>query len=315
MNQAKYRDDLPQLGDQLFLTDSGLETWLLFQQGVDLPDFAAFPLLDDKAGRARIAGYLRRHALIAAEAGLGFVLETPTWRANAGWGEGLGYDAAGLAKNNAAAVELLFELREEFETASSPFVISGQMGPRADGYAPEASLSADEAADFHAAQIGTLADAGADFVSALTMPQTSEAVGIVRAAQAAGIPAVISFTLETDGRLPSGETLPDAIEAVDSATGAGPAYYMINCAHPTHFEHVVASGAPALQRVRALRANASTKSHEELDNSTELDDGDPAELAAQYRALREALPQVTILGGCCGTDHRHVAAICLACGA
>ncbi len=315
MIQAKYRDDLPQLGDQLFLTDSGLETWLLFQQGVDLPDFAAFPLLDHEEGRARITGYLRRHALIATEAGLGFVLETPTWRANAGWGEGLGYDAAALAKNNAAAVDLLFKLREEFETASSPFVISGQMGPRADGYTPEASLSADQALDFHKPQIETLADAGADFVSALTMPQTSEAVGIVRAAQATGIPAVISFTLETDGRLPNGETLADAIEAVDDATGAGPAYYMINCAHPTHFEHVVGSGAPALQRVRALRANASTKSHEELDNSTELDDGDPAELAAQYRALREALPQVTILGGCCGTDHRHVEAICLACGA
>jgi len=312
---AKYRNDLPQLGDQLFLTDSGLETWLLFQQGVDLPEFAAFPLLDDAEGRKHLTSYMRRHAQIAADAGLGFILETPTWRASPQWGDRLGYDAAGLAKNNRAAIEFLLELREEFETALSPFVISGQMGPYGDGYSPEALLSPEDAMAYHAAQIETFADADADFVSALTMTHTGEAIGIAAAAQTAGIPAVISFTVETNGRLPSGESLAEAIESVDAATGAGPAYYMINCAHPTHFEAVVGSGAPALQRIRALRANASAKSHEELDNSTELDEGDPAELASQYRALRGVLPNVTILGGCCGTDHRHVEAICLACGA
>ena len=126
------------------------------------------------------------------------------------------------------------------------------------------------------------------------------------------MPAAISFTLEIDGKLPSGDTLADAIARTDAETGAYPAYYMINCAHPTHFEHVLRDGGAWTKRIRGLRANASARSHAELDESTELDDGNPEELGVQYRELRSLLPQLTVVGGCCGTDHRHVAAICKA---
>ncbi len=318
--RAKYRESLPQLGSGLFLTDSGLETWLIFTQGFALLEFAAFPLLDDARGRGHIVAYFRRHGRIAVGAGLGFILEAPTWRASAAWGRRLGYGAAALARVNREAIELMLALRAEFETGASPFVVSGQLGPAGDAYRPEALMTPARAERYHAPQVAALADAGADLVSALTLTHTGEAVGIVRAARAAGVPAVISFTLETDGRLPSGEGLAEAIALVDRATGGGPAYYMVNCAHPTHLEGALAGGSggaggDALSRLRGLRANASAKSHAELDEAGELDEGDAQQLAGQYRALRRRLPGLTILGGCCGTDHRHVAAIAGACAA
>jgi len=192
-------------------------------------------------------------------------------------------------------------------------VISGCVGPRGDGYDPAHVMSAEEAERYHAEQIRVFAATAADVVTAITMTNVPEAIGVTRAARAAGMPVVISFTVETDGRLPTGDSLKDAIERVDAATGEGPAYYMINCAHPTHFEGALAGGEPWARRLRGLRANASTKSHAELDEAEELDDGNPAELGAQYRALRDRLPHLVVLGGCCGTDHRHIGAIASAC--
>jgi S-methylmethionine-dependent homocysteine/selenocysteine methylase len=122
-----------------------------------------------------------------------------------------------------------------------------------------------------------------------------------------------SFTVDTDGRLPTGQTLGDAVAEVDAATGGAPAYYMINCAHPTHFDGALAARARWVDRMRGLRANASTRSHAELNESTELDVGNPAELGAQYAALRRRLPRLNVMGGCCGTDDRHMAAIAEAC--
>ncbi len=171
-------------------------------------------------------------------------------------------------------------------------------------------LTADEAEAYHATQIGTFADTAADMVTALTMTYADEAIGVTRAAQKAGLPAVISFTLETDGRLPNGQPLGEAIEQVDRETGNGPAYYMINCAHPTHFEAVLEQGAPWVERIGGLRTNASMKSHAELDEAEELDEGDPADLSTRHGALKSRLPKVNVLGGCCGTDARHVGAIC-----
>ncbi len=312
MAAGKHRQALPQMNGKLFLTDSGMETFLVFQQGVDLPEFAAFPLMDTAEGRAHIDRYMRRHVEIATGAGLGFVMETPTWRANRDWGAKLGYDADALDRVNRDCVAFLNDLRDELETASSPMVVSGNIGPRGDGYSPEMLMQPDQAADYHAAQIASFEAAGADVVTTLTMTHAGEAIGIARAAQNAGMPVVMSFTTEIDGRLPSGQALREAIEEVDAATGNGPVYYMINCAHPTHFDTVL-DGGSWMDRIRGLRANASTKSHEELDNSTELDDGNPAELGGQYRALLDRLPNLAVLGGCCGTDHRHVEQICIAC--
>jgi S-methylmethionine-dependent homocysteine/selenocysteine methylase len=301
---------LPQLSDELFITDGGIETTLIFNRGIDLPEFAAFYLLKDDAGADEVLRYFLPYLELAKEHGAGFVLESPTWRASARWGEKLGYGADQLEAVNRRAIELMADLRERYAEDVSPIVISGCIGPQDDAYRPQQMLSADEATDYHSTQIGTFADTDADMVAALTLTYVDEAIGIARAAQEAGIPAAISFTVETDGRLPSGQSLPEAIAQTDAATAGAPAYYMINCAHPTHFEAVL--GGSWTTRIRGLRANASTMSHAELDEAPELDDGDPADLGARYAGLRPRLPELNVLGGCCGTDDRHVASICRA---
>lgn len=307
---SKYRNGLPQMGDKIFLTDSGLETFICFQLGVDLPEFASFPLLDRDEGRQIIRDYMIRHIEIALDGKMGFVMETPTWRASADWGAKVGYDKEALRRVNIDAVQMMHDLRDAHETEDSPFVISGNIGPRGDGYNPDELLSPEDAAAYHADQIAAFADAGADLVTTLTMTHSEEAIGITRAAMDAGMPVVMSFTTETDGRLPTGQELGAAIDEVDAATGNGPAYYMVNCAHPTHFDETIeaarATDAAWLKRLRGLRANASTQSHEELDNSPELDEGNPVELGGQYKSLMDRLPQIAVVGGCCGTDHRHV---------
>ena len=310
---STYRAALPQLADRIFLTDGGIETTLIFQDRLDLPDFAAFVLFDDDAGRSALRRYFEPYLAIAVAAERGIILETPTWRASSDWGSRLGYSREALAAANRAAVEQLQELREEYETPSTPVVISGCIGPRGDGYAPDALMTPDEAEAYHSEQVGVFADSAADLVTAITMTHTGEATGFARAAAAAGIPSVVSFTVETDGRLPSGQSLGDAIEAVDAETGASPAYYMVNCAHPTHFDKTLVSGDGWATRIRGMRANASTMSHAELDEAENLDKGDPVDLGARYAALRSALPQLTVLGGCCGTDATHIRAISQAC--
>lgn len=312
---AKYRDRLPLRSGQTFLTDSGMETTFIYHDGVDLPCFASFTLFRTPDGVARVRDYYARHAMIAKRAGMGFVLETPTWRANRDWASKLGYSADELARANREAIRLMAELRDEFETPAQPFVISGNIGPRGDGYDPSRKMTAREAQDYHSEQIAVFAGTPADLVSAFTMNYIDEAIGIARAAQAHAMPVVISFTAETDGRLPTGETLKEAIAAVDEATGGYPVYYMINCAHPTHFRDAVATGEPWLERIGGLRGNASRRSHAELDTATELDAGDPVEFGALHVELRHLLPNARVLGGCCGTDHRHVEQIVFACEA
>jgi S-methylmethionine-dependent homocysteine/selenocysteine methylase len=300
------RERLPQLDGQPFITDAGMETVLIFDCGLELPDFASFVLLDDPKGVEALRSYYEKFLDIARERRAGIVLDAPTWRANADWGERLGYAAEALADINRRGVALLEELRREAGVLS--FLISGCIGPRGDGYRVGDTMTAEEAESYHEHQISTFAGTGADLVSALTMTYVDEPIGIVRAADKAGIPSVVSFTLETDGRLPSGQALRDAVAQVDAETGEAAAYFMVNCAHPTHFEHVLAE--VGLERVRGLRANASSKSHAELDEALELDQGDPHELAEQYRSLRQRWPSLTVVGGCCGTDHRHVDEIC-----
>jgi len=308
-----YRHPLPQLDGRLFLTDGGLATTLIFHEGWNLPIFQAFTLLESERGRAALRAYFDRYVPLAVKQGMGFVLESPTWRANPDWGAKIGYGQQALANINRAAIDLMREVRQAYETERTPIVISGCIGPRGDGYDPDKVMSVADALAYHAWQIGVLREAGADFVSAFTMNNINEALGVARAAQAAQIPCVISFTVETDGRLPTGDSLADAIEAVDAATERAPTYYMINCAHPTHFERVLDRDAAWLTRLRGLRANSSRRSHAELDNATELDTGNPEELGAQYGDLLRRFPHINVLGGCCGTDHRHVERISLAC--
>ncbi len=313
MFEPLYRRQLPQLGDSLFLTDGGLETTLIFRDGIELPHFAAFDLLKSSAGIRRTYDYYVPYIRFATARGLGFVLESSTWRAHADCGAKLGYDAAGLADMNRRGIALMADLRRDFQAPATPMVISGNIGPRGDGYDPGALMTASEAEAYHRAQIATFAETAADLVSAFTLTNTAEAIGIVRAADRCRMPVVISFTLETDGTLPTGQSLQAAIAEVDAATDAAPAYYMINCAHPTHFADALDAGAAWTRRLRGIRANASCRSHAELDAAPGLDSGDPAELGREYAALRRRLPWLTVLGGCCGTDHRHVEAISHSC--
>jgi S-methylmethionine-dependent homocysteine/selenocysteine methylase len=311
---SKYRQHLPQLDAAMFLSDGGIETTLIFHDGFELPDFAAFPLLADPAGRAALHRYFDSYASVAARDGVGIVLETATWRASADWGARAGYGVEALESVNRDAVDLLVEVRARHETPSTPVVISGCIGPRGDGYQVGATMTVDEARNYHAMQARAFASSEADLVTAITMTYVEEAIGVTEAARAAGMPVVISFTVETDGRLPSGQPLGDAIETVDAATAAYPAYYMVNCAHPTHFASVF-DGSPAWAgRIGGVRANASRLSHAELDEAETLDAGDPVELAEQYAELRAALPGLRVLGGCCGTDHRHIGVISQRCG-
>ena len=310
---AKYRNTLPQLGGGLYLTDGGIETTLIFHEGLDLPDFAAFHLLKTHEGEAALRKYFRTYAEIAKQFGTGLILESATWRANADWGTRLGYTPEVLADANRRAIHLLEEVRNEYETERTPVVISGCLGPRGDGYVPDRAMSEQEAEAYHRDQVETLAGSAADMVCAITMNYVEESLGIARSAQRADMPVAISFTVETDGNLPTGQTLKAAIEQVDDATSGYPCYYMINCAHPAHFEHVLAEGGLWLDRIRGLRANASRKSHAELNESPELDVGNPVELGSQYARLKTRLPRLNVMGGCCGTDHRHVEQIAEAC--
>jgi len=298
------RHDLPRIGGDIFLTDGGLETTLIFHAGLDMPHFAAFHLLRDPEGRDAVERYYRRHAAIAEQRGTGFIFESATWRASRDWGDLLGYSRDELAIANYQAVDLMRQVHAEFPGLRA--VISGCVGPRGDGYDPGEAMTDLEAMQYHGEQIATFAKSGAQMIAAITMTNVPEATGVALAAQAVGLPAAISFTVETDGRLPTGDGLGEAIEAVDAATRGWPAYFMINCAHPDHFRDTLAAGGDWLQRIGGIRANASRMSHAELDEAEELDDGDPHELGQDYAELRRLLPHLAVLGGCCGTDHRHV---------
>ena len=302
---------LPRPGGAAFLTDGGLETCLIFRERFELPSFASFVLLDDARGRAGLESYYRGFLDIAAKCGAGFVLDSPTWRASPDWGASLGYDAERLGAANRSAIAQLAALRDEY-AAAGPMIVNGSIGPRGDGYDPGKLMTADEARDYHGWQVAELAEAGADMVTALTMTNVEEAEGVAAAAREVGIPSVVSFTVETDGRLPTGMALAEAVARVEDGHGDAVAYYMVNCAHPSHFADALDDDL-LRARVAGIRANASRMSHAQLDQAEELDDGNPAELAADYRGLMAALPNLCVFGGCCGTDHRHVAAIAETC--
>jgi S-methylmethionine-dependent homocysteine/selenocysteine methylase len=308
-----YRDRLPQLDGNLFLADGGMETTLIFHHGFDLPYFAAFELLRTPAGCEALRSYFGSYANLARQYGAGLLLDTPTWRASSDWGAKLEYGRNELANVNRRAVEMLEDFRRLCHSRGVPMVVCGCVGPRGDGYAAGQAMSEREAEAYHRAQVETFASTSADMIAAMTMTYVEEAVGIVRAAQACRMPVSVSFTVETDGRLPGGEDLKSAIQRTDATTGGYPAYYMINCAHTSHFEHVLHPGEPWVSRIRGIRANASCRSHAELNESTDLDIGNPGALAADYARLLRRFPSVNVIGGCCGTDERHVGAMAAAC--
>lgn len=302
---------LPNESDDVFLTDGGLETTLIFLEGFELPYFAAFDLLQNPEGYAAIKDYYSRYLKIAKKYKTNFILESPTWRANPDWIEKIGYHGNQLYELNAKAVNLLADLRAEFENEIDSILISGCIGPRGDGYAPDNSMTIEEAQHYHSQQIKALSQTPVDFISALTMNYLEEAIGIVKAAASFDLPVVISYTVETDSKLPTGMSLKDAITKVDENVNVPPLYYMINCAHPTHFlkelkEH---ENEEWIKRIKGIRANASCKSHAELDEATELDRGEPKELGEAYKKMKDYFPHLNVFGGCCGTDEEHIVEI------
>ena len=301
---------LPHETDQTFLMDGGCETTLIFLENLDLPHFASFALLDTEDGVAALKRYFHTHLGTARAHGHGFVMETATWRASADWGALLGYDADGLSDVNVRAVTLLKEVLAEAGTLDIPVILSGCIGPRGDGYISGVEMTPDEAFLYHRPQAEALARGGVEMMTGLTMTYANEAIGIVRAAQSVNTPVAISFTTELDGRLPNGQSMAAFIDQVDQATQGGPAYYMINCAHPDHFRQSLEAGGSWRQRILGLRANASRQSHAELDEAEVLDAGDPAETGRDYVSLRQLMPQLRVFGGCCGTDHRHLEHVC-----
>jgi len=300
---------LAQLDGGLFLADGGIETSLIYLKGIDLPEFASFVLLRDDAGRDSLRSYFEPYLeLCAATPGAGFLLDTATWRASTDWGHKVGYDAQALLRANLDAVELARSIQADWRTrVAGPILLCGVIGPRGDGYVAAAPGSVDEATTFHLTQATALRDGGVDMLSALTMTSVSEALGVARAAREVGLPVAISFTVESGGRLPSGEPLRHAIELVDA--DASPVYFGVNCAHPSHFDVCFEDSGPWTERIRCIRANASPRSHAELNESTELDIGDLSDLADRYVRLRARLPLLNVLGGCCGTDQRHLRVI------
>lgn len=303
---AIYRDTFPEVNADLMLAYVGMETDLIFNRGVDLPGFASYPLLETTEGCELLEGYLKDMIALGKETGTGVILESPTWVANRDRAAALGYTPNSLRNINQKAVALMAEVRAA--NGDVPTIISANLGPRDDAYAPETQMSPEEAEDYHSEQISALADTAVDVISGYTLAYPAEAIGIVRAARRFGLPVVISFTVETDGKLPTGSSLEDAISQVDVATDGYAAYFMINCAHPDHFKTVL-EDRPWMQRVRGTVANASRCSHAELDEAEELDDGDPTELAQQLSEIRRRFPHIMVLGGCCGTDMRHMAKI------
>lgn len=309
----RYRHNLPQMAGGLFITDGGMETSLIFLQQVELPHFASFVLLTSSEGRQQLTRYYERFLALARQHGTGFVLDTATWRANPDWAQRLGFNLSRLKEVNTAAVDLCVQLREAWGGTTSRIVINGVIGPRGDGY-KAGRMDPAQAAAYHAFQAGVFADSEVDMVTATTMNTVNEAIGITHVAQAHQLPCAISFTVETDGYLADGNSLRAAIELTDEATDGAPLYYMINCAHPAHFERSLQQGEKWVERILGVRANASSKSHADLDEATELDAGDPVALGEDYRRLKANFPTLRILGGCCGTDFRHIEQICLACG-
>ncbi len=298
------------ISNSFYLTDGGLETDLIFHRKIDLPHFAAFPLLMKPQYFEVLLQYYSGYMDIAKEYGAGFILESPTWRANRDWAFKLGFDIEDLKTFNNKAVRLMEILKEKYSESIADILISGQLGPRGDGYQIETKMTVEQARKYHSSQIQNFKMGRVDMVSAITMTYTEEAIGIALSAQKERLPVVISFTVETDGKLPSGNSLQEAIREVDQATDTYPSYYMINCAHPSHFSESIKDGHGWQSRIMGVRTNASCKSHEELDQSTEIDIGDIKELGKWHKKLQQVLPKLRVYGGCCGTDTSHIKSIC-----
>ncbi len=297
---------LPQLTGKLCLTEGGIETYMQYKKGHAFRHFCLFDLMDRPEARADLRTYHEDLIKVALKHKVGAILDGVHYRTSRDWGELLGYSKQGLKEVVIQGIEFYKDLARQYQTADSPMPVSGVVGPRGDAYKVGRIMSADEAEDYHAEQLETMKQAGADFATALTFSQVDEAIGVVRAAQAIDLPVVVSFALGAGGRLKTGVDLSDAIETVDEATGNGPVYFMINCTHPVDFAPAFKAPGPWVKRLCGLRPNASSLAHGVLCQLGHLEEGNPVELGQQMADMARRFSHITVWGGCCGTDAVHV---------
>lgn len=263
-------------------------------------------LIYQESGRAALETIYRQYLAIGQRYQLPLLLSTPTWRAGR---ERIA--AAGLAGRdlNGDNTRFLAKLRDGSGDYARQVAICGLMSCRGDAYKPDEAMSADAAADFHAWQADALAAAGVDFLLAATLPALSEALGLARAQAATGLPYVISFVARREGTLLDGTPLSVAISTIDAAVTPRPLAYLVNCTHASIFRSALLNernSSPLVkQRVIGLLANTAALSPEELNERTDLVEEAPAVFGRSVAALRSELG-MKILGGCCGTDQRHI---------
>ena len=296
----------------MVLTDAGLETVLVFEEGLDLPHFAAFPLLDSDEGRVVLRRYYEPFLRLARDRGSAFVLSSPTWRANPDWGELLGYDDKALAELNGRAVAFLEQVRDEVMPAEErdAVVIEGCIGPRSDAYSPTLRMDAASAAEYHGFQLPSVCRCRlrAGVSTDAQLPGGSDRS---RSRGSNGRPSDRGQLHRRDRRTVAERRFD---RASDPRRGRGNRRHrpllhdQLRPPQPLRSCGAALKGQ-ARRRIHGLRANASMKSHAELDAAEDLDAGDPTDLARRYVALRRELPELHVLGGCCGTNLSHVTAI------
>ena len=299
---------LPQQSGKLMTTAGGFETWMQYVDGFKLRHFCAFELLNDARGLGCLRDYHRKVVEAATANGFGVINEGLHYRSSRDWGELIGFSREALLEINVRGIEFYRDFAREYAGPDTPMLVGGVVGPRGDAYNIGRLPDAAEAEDYHSEQIRIFREAGADHVTAMTFSSVDEAIGVARAAKSVGIPVVISFLLARGGRLKGGETLEEAITRVDSATDDAPAYYMINCTHPTEFEPALTAGK-WISRLGGFMPNAVAMETLDLCKLGHLEDGDPVELGAQMGALAQRFPHINVWGGCCGTDGRHIGEI------
>jgi len=312
---------VPTTARPLWVTDGGLEADLIHHHGVDLPGSAAFPLLGTTEGRALLTSYYSGFAQVARRTGTGLLLETPTWRANPDWVVALGGSPQDVRRINLESVVFLAGLGEMLlasgalstaaktgtsgrQSDDGAFQVRGVIGPKGNGYLPERRPTAEEFADYHSVQAAALCDGGVSWVTAYTLSTLAEAVGVVRAARAHSLKVGICFTVESDGRLPDGSPVAAAVEELWQRSA--PDGLLLNCASPSHIVRALEDDGWG-RLVTGLRVDASGPSHAELDSSEQLDEGDLQDLVRDFQRLTARLPNLEVVGGCCGSDARHIA--------
>jgi homocysteine S-methyltransferase len=289
-----------------YLTEGGQETEIMYRHGHALPEFAMYPLLDDRAAMDDLKAMYSRVLDVAAEQGFAAMISGLDYRGSPDWGERLGYSRARLAEALERSIAFLREVADPYEDQIGEILIGGMLGPRGDAYSLNRTITAEEAEDYHGFQLEVLKRTGVDFVSAVTFNNVAEAVGVARAAARIRVPLNIAFTLDSDHRLKSGPSLKEAVEAVDAQAGdARPDFYGINCSHPLEFEPALEAG-DWISRLRSLRPNASAKDKIDLCQIGHLEDGDPVDLGKRMGVLARRYPHIDIFGGCCGTWAPHL---------